>query len=102
MGWRPGSPPDLRGALTGCPFQPRCAFATDACATVDMSLQATEPDHVTACPFVNAAQAETASFSGLPLFAPFFAMVIPLSAGELSRQSPGEYSAQSSVLRQSE
>ena len=56
----PGSPPDLRGALGGCPFKPRCGFATDACATVDMSLAQTEPDHVTACPFVNAAQAEGA------------------------------------------
>ena len=52
----PGSPPDLRGALKGCPFIPRCGFATDACGTVDMKLTAIEPDHVTACPFVNAAQ----------------------------------------------
>ena len=51
----PGSPPDLRGALTGCPFIPRCAFATDACATVDMALNLVEPDHLTACPVVNAA-----------------------------------------------
>ena len=56
----PGSPPDLRGALSGCPFIPRCGFATDACATVDMTLSAIEPDHVTACPFVNAAQVEQA------------------------------------------
>ncbi len=54
----PGSPPDLRGALAGCPFRPRCGFATDACATIDMSLAPVEPDHLTACPFVNAAQAE--------------------------------------------
>jgi oligopeptide/dipeptide ABC transporter ATP-binding protein len=54
----PGSPPDLRGALKGCPFIPRCGFVTDACATVDMTLSAIEPDHVTACPFVNAAQVE--------------------------------------------
>ena len=54
----PGSPPDLRGALKGCPFVPRCGFATDACATVDMALTRVEqePDHVTACPFVSAAQ----------------------------------------------
>jgi len=56
----PGSPPDLRGALTGCPFQPRCGFATDACATVDMSLAPIEPDHVTACPFVDAAREPSA------------------------------------------
>jgi oligopeptide/dipeptide ABC transporter ATP-binding protein len=56
----PGSPPDLRGALAGCPFRARCGFATDACATTDMSLTAVEPKHVTACPFVNAAHAEGA------------------------------------------
>jgi oligopeptide/dipeptide ABC transporter ATP-binding protein len=54
----PGSPPDLRGALAGCPFRPRCSFATDACATIDMSLAPVEPDHITACPFVNATQAQ--------------------------------------------
>jgi len=55
----PGTPPDLRGALAGCPFVPRCDFATDACATVDMALAPVEqePDHVSACPFVNAAAA---------------------------------------------
>jgi len=56
----PGSPPDLRGALTGCPFRPRCRFATDACATIDMSLGALEPNHVTACPFVATAEAALA------------------------------------------
>jgi peptide/nickel transport system ATP-binding protein len=54
----PGSPPDLRGALAGCPFVPRCGFATDACETVDMALAAVEPDHLTACPFVNAARVQ--------------------------------------------
>jgi peptide/nickel transport system ATP-binding protein len=52
----PGSPPDLRGLIPGCPFRPRCGFATDACATIDMALAPVEPDHVTACPFVNATQ----------------------------------------------
>ena len=75
----PGSPPDLRGALTGCPFVPRCAFATDACKQIDMALapvehadpqqadpqqadpqqaepqqaepQQARPEHLTACPF---------------------------------------------------
>ena len=53
-----GSPPSLRGALVGCPFKPRCSFATDPCATIDVSLAPIEPDHLTACPFVNAAQVE--------------------------------------------
>src|SRR5580700_3637077 len=57
----PGSPPDLRGALTGCPFIPRCAFATDACATVDMALNLVEPDHLTACPVVNVAHVKGAT-----------------------------------------
>jgi peptide/nickel transport system ATP-binding protein len=56
----PGSPPDLRGALTGCPFIPRCDFATDACATIDMALAAVEPEHVSACPVVNVARVERA------------------------------------------
>ena len=55
----PGSPPDLRGALAGCPFVARCGFATDACKTVDISLSAVEPDHLSACPFVNAAQMQS-------------------------------------------
>ncbi|GAA4975539.1 ABC transporter ATP-binding protein [Yinghuangia aomiensis] len=28
-----GQPPDLRQELAGCPFAPRCAFATDLCGT---------------------------------------------------------------------
>jgi oligopeptide/dipeptide ABC transporter ATP-binding protein len=60
----PGSPPDLRSDLAGCPFVARCAFATDACAQVDMSLRPVDgggngsvlaaPAHLTACPFVTA------------------------------------------------
>ncbi len=53
----PGSPPDLRGALVGCPFAPRCRFATESCDGVDMGLLpvgSAETAHVTACPFVTA------------------------------------------------
>jgi oligopeptide/dipeptide ABC transporter ATP-binding protein len=58
----PGSPPDLRGDLPGCPFVPRCAYARDACAEVDMKLiplpaagngAASRRGHVTACRFVS-------------------------------------------------
>jgi peptide/nickel transport system ATP-binding protein len=56
----PGSPPDLRGALTGCPFIPRCRFATDACAAVDMALTPVELDHASACPFVTAERLDAA------------------------------------------
>jgi len=45
----------------GCPFQPRCRFARAECASVDMELlpaQDTEPEHLTACPFVKVGEAE--------------------------------------------
>jgi oligopeptide/dipeptide ABC transporter ATP-binding protein len=58
----PGSPPDLRDALAGCPFIPRCGYAIPACSEVDMSLAPvtgtygpglTSPgSHLTACPIV--------------------------------------------------
>jgi oligopeptide/dipeptide ABC transporter ATP-binding protein len=59
----PGSPPDLRDPLPGCPFVPRCGFATPACGAVDMTLEpvpggpgarAPRPAgaHLTACPIV--------------------------------------------------
>jgi oligopeptide/dipeptide ABC transporter ATP-binding protein len=51
----PGSPPDLRGALRGCPFVPRCSAVTDACREIEMRLIAVpgaDGDHLTACPFV--------------------------------------------------
>src|SRR5690349_8240075 len=55
----PGSPPDLRASLRGCPFVPRCGFATDACKTIEMALTPVELEHLTACPFVNAARVES-------------------------------------------
>jgi oligopeptide/dipeptide ABC transporter ATP-binding protein len=52
----PGSPPDLRDPPPGCPFLPRCGYATQACAEIDMRLapvaSSPDPGHVTACPFV--------------------------------------------------
>ncbi len=63
----PGSPPDLRDPLPGCPFIPRCPYAIDVCADVDMSLapvsktpgtELVSPalinagSHLTACPIV--------------------------------------------------
>ena len=52
----PGSPPDLRSVLPGCPFLPRCEHARAECAAVDMRLARVasqgDPSHVTACPFV--------------------------------------------------
>jgi oligopeptide/dipeptide ABC transporter ATP-binding protein len=52
----PGTPPDLRHPPPGCPFLPRCGYGTDACRTVDMSLERVASPaglaHLTACPFV--------------------------------------------------
>jgi peptide/nickel transport system ATP-binding protein len=59
----PGSPPDLRDPLPGCPFEPRCSFAVPACRAVDMTLepwngaheakiQLPGNAHLTACPIV--------------------------------------------------
>jgi peptide/nickel transport system ATP-binding protein len=60
----PGAPPDLRSDAPGCPFLPRCAFATDACSQIDMVLRPvdgdgngagpTGPAQLTTCPFVTA------------------------------------------------
>jgi oligopeptide/dipeptide ABC transporter ATP-binding protein len=57
----PGSPPDLRAPLPGCPFVARCAYATDGCRQIDMELvpvAGDEPGHLTACPFVTAEHVE--------------------------------------------
>src|SRR3984957_18618337 len=63
----PGTPPDLRDTLPGCPSIPRCSYTIPACSEVDMSLDrpaaapGAEPDrtgpitdgsHLTACPIV--------------------------------------------------
>jgi peptide/nickel transport system ATP-binding protein len=51
----PGSPPDLRHIPGGCPFEPRCRYATVECLSVDMDALAvpgSSAGHITACPFV--------------------------------------------------
>ncbi len=77
----PGTPPDLRAPPRGCPFHPRCAFARDACLTIDMSLApvlGAGDDHLTACPFVRPGE-------------PLPAEAIPLDRpGGLEDQSPDE------------
>jgi oligopeptide/dipeptide ABC transporter ATP-binding protein len=48
----PGPPLGTVPYEGGCPFAPRCMFARDACATVDMQLITVSDDgHQTACPF---------------------------------------------------
>jgi oligopeptide/dipeptide ABC transporter ATP-binding protein len=46
----PGSPPSLIRVPSGCPFHPRCQFATDVCRTVIPALVEQEsPAHLAAC-----------------------------------------------------
>lgn len=45
----PGAPPSLVGEMRGCPFQPRCPFAVEACATMTPALSPVSGDHLTAC-----------------------------------------------------
>jgi oligopeptide/dipeptide ABC transporter ATP-binding protein len=45
----PGQPPDLAQPPAGCPFAPRCAFATDACGNTPTLLREIAPGHASAC-----------------------------------------------------
>ncbi|MFN2271849.1 MAG: ABC transporter ATP-binding protein [Anaerolineae bacterium] len=46
----PGLPPDLLTMPAGCPFTPRCAYATDVCAEAVPTLEETDDDnHLVAC-----------------------------------------------------
>ena len=44
-----GSPPNLLNAPDGCPFNPRCPYATDVCLTAMPPLEPVAEDHLTAC-----------------------------------------------------
>jgi oligopeptide/dipeptide ABC transporter ATP-binding protein len=51
----PGTPPDLRSLPSGCPFVPRCSFASEPCRQIDMRLlpvAGSSAEHRSACPFV--------------------------------------------------
>jgi oligopeptide/dipeptide ABC transporter ATP-binding protein len=45
----PGQPPNLSSLPPGCPFAPRCRFATPDCATADIAVRAVSPGQVSAC-----------------------------------------------------
>ncbi|MHB1734383.1 MAG: ABC transporter ATP-binding protein, partial [Ferrimicrobium acidiphilum] len=51
----PGTPPDLRDAVQGCPFVPRCRYSDDACTKIHPTLLTLECGHglghMSACPF---------------------------------------------------
>jgi len=44
-----GMPPDLSKPLPGCPFAPRCEFATEKCTTTPVTLAEVAPGHSHAC-----------------------------------------------------
>jgi oligopeptide transport system ATP-binding protein len=44
-----GFPPNLIGEMKGCPFVPRCAYATDQCRNENPSLATIGPEHEVAC-----------------------------------------------------
>ena len=44
----PGQPPDMSALPAGCPFRPRCEYASDACLE-DPPLEEHEPGHAWAC-----------------------------------------------------
>ncbi len=45
----PGSPPDLINLPSGCPFHPRCGFATDKCKQEDPPLEEVGNNQFSAC-----------------------------------------------------
>ena len=47
----PGTPPDLSRTIVGCPFAPRCAYATDICRVEHPRLEpaASDRQHLAAC-----------------------------------------------------
>ncbi len=45
----PGSPPDLIDLPSGCPFHPRCSFATSKCQEKEPGLTQVGPNHFAAC-----------------------------------------------------
>jgi len=45
----PGAPPDLRKAIDGCAFEPRCPFATEICRRVDPELRHVQVRQSVAC-----------------------------------------------------
>lgn len=49
----PGQPPNLADLPAGCPFQPRCPFVSEQCASIPVELDRSYPGHGSACPFVD-------------------------------------------------
>lgn len=45
----PGSPPDMFNLPSGCPFHPRCPYATERCKKEEPYLEEASEDHFVAC-----------------------------------------------------
>ncbi|MGB9593166.1 MAG: ABC transporter ATP-binding protein [Anaerolineae bacterium] len=45
----PGQPPNLLNLPEGCPFAPRCRYATEECSNGNVALQEVSPNHYSAC-----------------------------------------------------
>jgi oligopeptide/dipeptide ABC transporter ATP-binding protein len=83
-----GEPPDLRGDLTGCPFEPRCPVSRPECATRDIELWPAGDDRVAACVWVlpeNASVRPDEVFGADERDSPVQA---PVSPRELTRAEP--------------
>ena len=47
----PGQPPDLAELGEGCPFAPRCHYASEVCRKEQVTLREVAPGHHSACHF---------------------------------------------------
>ena len=56
----PGSPPDLINLPSGCPFHPRCPFATEKCKQEEPALMPVGPQQFAACWHTDEVAAELA------------------------------------------
>ena len=94
-----GQPPSLIRVPSGCPFHPRCAFATDVCRETVPQLVAIAPGHLHAChhaeEVAGAAQTFLASVgAAAPSFAPSGAAPaaavarVAVASDELERVEP--------------
>jgi oligopeptide/dipeptide ABC transporter ATP-binding protein len=57
----PGNVPDLIHRPTGCPFHPRCRWATDACVTIEPEPREVGPRHTAACHHLEEVQRDIAA-----------------------------------------
>ena len=73
----PGLPPSLTDMPSGCPFNPRCEFATDRCRTERPELRLVAEGHLSACHYAEDVYAGTATPTQRP--SPTGAGMIPVS-----------------------